>query len=67
MNDAWSSYKRKEKAVKVLFDAILEQLPGLKLRMKAIGAGEGSLIHTACDSFLTSVLILCLNYKTEAS
>ena len=67
MNDAWSSYKRKEKAVKVFFDAILEQLPGLKLCMKAIGAGEGSLIYTACDSFLTAVLILCLNFKTEAS
>ena len=45
-------HKRTEKAVKVFFDAILEQLPGLKLYMKAIGAdGEKSLIHAACDSF----------------
>ena len=54
-------HKKTEKEVKVFFDAILEQLPGLKLYMKAIGAdGEKSLIHAACDSFLTAVLLSCL-------
>ena len=54
-------HKRTEKAVKVFFDAILEQLPGLKFYMTAIGAdGEKSLIHAACDSFPTAVLLSCL-------
>ena len=61
----WSSYmlcyKKTEKAVKVFFDAISEQLPGLKLYMKAIDAdGEKSLIQAACDSFPTAVSLSCL-------
>ena len=54
-------HKRTDKAVKVFFDGILEQIRGLKLYMKAIGAdGEKSSIHAACDSLPTAVLFLCL-------
>ena len=65
-------HKSTDKAVKVFFDAILEQIPGLKLYMKAIGTDGGkSLIHAACDSLPTAVLFLCLLYakkcKKEAS
>ena len=56
--------KRTEKAVKVFFDAVLEQLPGLNLYMKANGAdGEKSLIVTfnlTCDSFPTAMVLLCM-------
>ena len=54
-------HKRTGKAVKVFFDEILEQLPGMKLYMKAIGVdGRKSLIHAACDSFPAAVLPSCL-------
>ena len=54
-------HKRTEKVVKVFFDVILEQLPALKLYMKAIGADEEkSLIHVACVSFSTTALLLFL-------
>ena len=54
-------YKRTGKTVKVFFNAVLEQLSGLKSYMKAIGAdGEKSFIHAACDSFPTAMFLLCL-------
>ena len=60
------SHKRTEKALKVFFEAVLEQLPGLKLYVKAIGAnGEKRLIHTACDSSPTAVLLLCPLHAKE--
>ena len=53
-------HKRMKKALKVFFEAVLEQLTGLKLYVKVIGAnGEKRLIHATCDSSPTAALLLC--------
>ena len=59
-------HKKSERAVKMLFETMLEEKPALENRIRVIGMdGETAIINSACLSFPSAVLLLCLNHAKK--